>query len=55
MHRIEVADQNQVVTICKTFITETDDMFILLSEGDTYKLYLIDLDEFEAHQKRGDT
>lgn len=45
LRRIQVARFDSKVSICETFITQTNDLFVLLLEEDVYSLYNIDLDD----------
>lgn len=50
IRRIQVADEDAKITICETYITETNDLFAVIQEKDVFTLYKIDLDasnEFE--------
>ena len=44
IHRIQLADESQNITICDTYITDTYDLFVLTLNSGLYKLYMVDLD-----------
>ena len=41
--------------ILKTFITETNDLFIYVKQEMMYKVYMIDLDDSNIAEMEGDT
>lgn len=44
IRRIQIAEEGRAITICQTYITETNDLFVCIQDEDQYKLYMIDLD-----------
>ena len=44
INRIEIAGQKESVLIQQTFITDTNDIFILIKRNTCYQLYMFDLD-----------
>ena len=45
-----MAPEDENITICDSYITDTYDLFILILSKETYKLYMIDLDEANAKE-----
>ena len=50
IERIQLAPENESITICDSYITDTYDLFILILSKETYKLYMIDLDEANVNE-----
>lgn len=44
IQRIQLADDSQKITVCDTYITDTYDLFVLIQEKETFRLYMVDLD-----------
>ena len=45
IQRVQVADDRVEALICETFITTTNDLFVVTFESTMYRVYKIDLDE----------
>ena len=45
LNRIKIADDEEQAVICSTYITNTNDLFIVIQEDQKFKLFMIDLDE----------
>ena len=54
IERIQLAPEDESITICDSYITDTYDLFVLILSKETYKLYMIDLDEANANEMDGD-
>ena len=44
LHRVEFSDEWESIVISQTYITESNDLFVLVQKDDMYNLYMIDLD-----------
>lgn len=50
IRRIQIADPDKSITICQTYVTETNDLFVCVQDDDMYKLYMMDLDYSIEHE-----
>ena len=47
VHRVQLAEKGEVISIKQTQITSTDDLFALVYNGHSYKLFKIDLNAYD--------
>lgn len=47
-----MAQKNEHVHICDTYITDTNDLFVLILKENTYSLYMLDLDQANSREQQ---
>ena len=50
IQRVQVTEDGKEALICETFITNTNDLFIVTFEDPMYKVYNIDLDQTNMNE-----
>jgi len=55
MRRIQLAEEDEDITICQTYITDTYDLFVVINDQRRYTLYMIDLDAANIKEFKGDS
>lgn len=53
LHRIEVAPPGEAMKVCKTFITNTNDLFVVIRQEKYFKLITLNLDEINEFENMG--
>jgi hypothetical protein len=43
-HRVQIGEDNEVLQICMTFITNTKDLFVVVKKDTKYEIHMLDLD-----------
>lgn len=52
VHQIEFTDKWESIVISETYITDSNDLFVLVQNEEYFYLYIIDLDESNVREQK---